>query len=71
MSEIPFALRAINAEQCAELFGCAPRTFLERIACKPGFPMRVHKSPAAWVAGEVIEWRDSHRDEIGRRKRAA
>jgi predicted DNA-binding transcriptional regulator AlpA len=69
MTDIPFELRAIDAEQCSELFGVAPRTFLERIACKPGFPKRVSRS--AWIAGEVIEWRDSHREELGRRKRAA
>ena len=65
--EIPFEHRALNAEQCGELFGKSPRAFLETVACLPNFPARVSQKPAAWVAGEVIAWRDANR--VGRRGR--
>jgi predicted DNA-binding transcriptional regulator AlpA len=61
---IPFDQQAITAEQLALLFGCSPRHALERIACRPGFPERVSLKPAAWIAGEVLAWRDANR--VGR-----
>lgn len=59
--EVPFELRAIDAEAVGMLLGCAPRTVLETIACRPGFPQRVSLRPATWVAGEVLKWRDANR----------
>lgn len=70
-SEIPWHLRAIGAADVAALLGCAPRTVLESIACRPDFPRRLSARPATWVAGEVLEWRDRHRADppVRRRRR--
>lgn len=69
--KIPWQQLAYTAEECAPLFGCKPRTFLEEIAPLPNFPVRVRLRPAAWIAGEVIEWRDANRagQQAHRRKR--
>ena len=66
---IPYSLRAIGAEEAGGLLGCSARTVLERYACRPGFPVRVTMKPATWVAGEVIEYRDSHRAGLLKRRR--
>lgn len=60
-SQVPFELRAINAEAVGELLGLAGRTVLETVACRPDFPKRVSMKPASWVAGEVLVWRDANR----------
>ena len=60
-SKIPWQELAMNAEECAELFGMTAEYFLRAVACKPTFPVRLTRKPATWKAGEVIEWRDSHR----------
>lgn len=67
---IPFEHRALNAEQVGALLGYSGRHVLERIACKPGFPRRVSLSPATWIAGEVLAWREEQRLTLaGRRGR--
>jgi hypothetical protein len=63
--KIPWVELALNAEEAGAMFGKSARAFLETVACLPGFPVRVSAKPAAWVAGEVKEWRDSNR--AGRR----
>ncbi len=69
--EIPFEMRAIDAEAVSVLLGVAPRTVLEAIACRPDFPVRVSMRPATWVAGEILKWRDTNRAGLrGRRRRS-
>lgn len=58
--KIPFELQAIDAEGVGLLLGLSPRTVLEKVACRPEFPVRVSARPATWVAGEVLEWRESN-----------
>lgn len=66
---IPWLEMAIDAETCAGLFGpIKPETFLRTIACRPGFPERVSRCPAAWIAREVIAYRDANRVPIRRRR---
>lgn len=60
-SKIPWQELPMTAEECAELFAITAEHFLRTIACKPTFPVRLTRKPATWKAGEVIEWRDSHR----------
>ena len=60
-STIPSAERAIGAEEVGLLLGMAPRTVLEKVACRADFPMRLTVRPATWVAGEVLAWRDANR----------
>lgn len=60
-NEVPWELQAINAEAVGKFWGMAPRTVLERVACRPDFPVRLTMRPATWVAGEVVEWRDRNR----------
>lgn len=55
---VPFELRAINAEAVGLLLGCAARTVLEVHACRTDFPKRVSYSPATWVAGDVLAYRE-------------
>ena len=66
-STIPSAERAIGAEEVGLLLGMAPRTVLEKVACRADFPMRLTVRPATWVAGEVLAWRDANR--VGRQAR--
>lgn len=66
---IPFELRAINAEGVGALLGISHRTVLEKVACRPDFPVRLTRNPATWVAGEVIEWRDLNRAGLPKRRR--
>lgn len=68
---IPFELRAIDADGVAALVGLSPRTVLEKVACRPDFPVRLTSRPATWVAGEVLEWREANRAglPVGRRRR--
>jgi predicted DNA-binding transcriptional regulator AlpA len=68
---IPFEHRAIGAEEVGQLFGLSARTALETIVCKPTFPKRISNKPAAWIAGEVLAWRDANRvSPRGRRPRS-
>jgi predicted DNA-binding transcriptional regulator AlpA len=59
--KLPWEQLGLDAEECAQLFGCTKRNFLEAIACQPEFPVRVREKPAAWIAGEVVAWRDANR----------
>lgn len=61
---IPFELRALTAPEVALLLGQAPRTVLEKLATRPDFPKRVSTSPATWVAGEVLAWREKNRESL-------
>ncbi len=61
--KIPWTELALNAEECAALWGISADRFLRTYACLPTFPVRIHRKPAAWKAGEVIEWRDKNRAE--------
>ena len=58
---IPREQRAIGVEEVGELLGLAPRTLLEKVACRPDFPVRLTVRLATWVAGEILEWRDANR----------
>jgi predicted DNA-binding transcriptional regulator AlpA len=55
--------RWLNAEACAIFVGAvSTRAFLERIACKPGFPKpnRATGRPV-WKRSEVDEWMERTR----------
>lgn len=68
---IPFELRAIDAEEVGALLGLAARTVLETVACRPDFPIRLTMRPATWIAGEVLAWRDANRaGQPARRRRS-
>lgn len=70
-SIIPWEQRAIGAADVGLLLGLAPRTVLEKAACRPDFPMRLTVRPATWVAGEVLAWRDANRAGIPKGRRRA
>lgn len=61
--KIPWDQLPLNAEECAALWGVGKEHFLEAIASRPGFPQRVNLKPAAWLAGEVVEYRNRHRPQ--------
>lgn len=68
---IPFELRAIDAEEVGSLLGLAARTVLETVACRPDFPTRLTMRPATWIAGEVLAWRNANRaGQPARRRRS-
>lgn len=69
-SEVPWELRTINAEAVGQLLRMAPRTVLERVACRPDFSVRLTMRQTTWVAGEVSAWRDRNRVGLpkGRRR---
>lgn len=66
--KIPWTELAMTADECAELWAISKEHFLETVACRPGFPVRLTRKPATWKAGEVIEYRDQNRfgNEKGR-----
>ena len=63
MSDRAYLDEAIGAEDAAGLFGLGRERFLRTRACLSSFPKPVNRRPKAWIRGEVLEWRDSHRDE--------
>lgn len=52
---------AFTADDCAELWAMSPDWWLRTVASRPGFPARISRRPAAWIAGEVLEYRRDHR----------
>jgi len=60
-AKIPWSELPLNAAECAELWAISKEYFLETVACRPGFPVRLTRKPATWKAGEVIEYRDQNR----------
>lgn len=63
MSDRAYLDEAIGAEECGKLFGIGAGRFLRTRACLPSFPRAVNRKPKAWIRGEVLEWRENHRDE--------
>lgn len=61
--KIPWEHQPLDAGECAALWGVTREHFLERIACRPGFPKRVGLKPAVWLAGEIVEYRARHRPQ--------
>lgn len=62
--------RWLNADACAVFLGLRPnkkgepnrRAFLERIACKPGFPKPLELgTEKVWKKSEVDEWAEDQR----------
>lgn len=68
LDKVPWTELALAADECAQLFGLSKDRFLRTVACLPTFPQRINLKPAAWKAGEVVEWRDTNRFHA-RRKR--
>lgn len=66
--KIPWTELAMTAEECAELWGVSKDHFLQRVACRPGFPSRLTFKPATWRAGEVVEYRNENRVQKRRRR---
>lgn len=66
--KLPWTELALNADECAALWGVSGSHFLQRIACRPGFPERLTYKPATWKAGEVVEYRDSNRFQKRKRR---
>jgi predicted DNA-binding transcriptional regulator AlpA len=61
---IPWREQAVGAAEACKLFGLSPEWFLRTVACRPGFPAKVHGRPARWVLGEVLDYRDAHRGDL-------
>ena len=57
---VPFHLRAIKAADVALLLGLSLEEVLA-LSLDMDFPRRVVADPPAWVAGEIMAWRDMHR----------
>lgn len=66
--KIPWTELAMTADECAELWGVSKDHFLQRVACRPGFPSRLTFKPATWRAGEVVEYRNENRVQKRRRR---
>lgn len=60
---VPFHLRAIKAEDVGLLLGVSVEEVLD-LSRGADFPRRVAVEPPAWVAGEVLAWRDMHRPQV-------
>lgn len=54
--KLPWQELSMTADECAELWAMTPEHFLATVACKPGFPGRRNYRPAAWRAGDVIDY---------------
>ena len=65
-SVIPWRETSIKADEAAKLFGLGKDRFLRTKACTPGFPQPVNRKPLAWVVGEVLDYRDNHRETMRR-----
>lgn len=51
--KIPWELRAIGAEEVGELLGLAPRTVLEKVACRPDF--HDSRAEAIWRLSKKLD----------------
>lgn len=49
----------ITAKEAAPLLGCVPRTLVDDISKRPGFPPPVSRKPLTWAKWRILEWRDS------------
>ena len=58
-SAIPFAQRGIRAADVASMLGVSPRTVVERLAKRDGFPRTIRNRPMVWIAADVIAWREA------------
>ena len=58
--KIPWQELPMSAAECAELWLMTPEHFLAKIACKPGFPVRMTYKPASWRAGDIVEYRNAN-----------
>ena len=60
--------RWLSADACAAyLGGITRRTFLETIACKPGFPTALPLGKVkAWKKSEVDQWAENYRSRATR-----
>lgn len=67
LERIPPEHLPLTAQDCAALWCVSPQHFLERIACRPGFPERIQRKPAVWLAGEVLAYRANNRAQKRRR----
>ena len=72
---LPLESRWLDAEQAAALLGFSYKTFLQSIACLPGFPRALRidgKGKPRWKASEVLTWAEQERDRVTRpaRRRA-
>ena len=67
--KIPWSELPMTADDCAKLWAVSADHWLRTIACQPGFPVRVTRKPATWLAGEVVAWRNANRygDRFGHR----
>ena len=63
LEERAYLDEAIDAVEAGKLFGIGEDAFKRTRACLPSFPKPVNRKPKAWIRGEVLEWRDNHRDE--------
>lgn len=59
--QLPWEEVPMGAAECAALWKVSAGHFLDRIACRPGFPQRLQRKPAIWRAGEVVAYRNRHR----------
>jgi len=59
--KLPAEELAFTADECAELWRMSPDWWLRTVASRPGFPERIKRRPAVWIAGEVLEYRRDHR----------
>lgn len=55
--KVPWMELALSAEE---------DHFLQRVACRPGFPARLTFKPATWRAGEVVEYRNANRQNASK-----
>ena len=60
---VPFHLRAIKVEDVGLLLGLTVHEVMD-LSCKIDFPRPVAVEPIAWVAGEILAWRDMHRPQV-------
>lgn len=62
---VPFEQCALRALDVSQLLGVTPRTVVERLAKRPGFPKPIRHRPKAWIAADVIAWRNAQRAQGG------
>lgn len=66
----------LDAGAAAELYGISKSTFLQRVACRPDFPMPCALTTAddpspRWLRDELVEYAKRHRMPRSRERRAA
>lgn len=71
-ASIPPTMRRVRAAAAAAMLDYSTSHFLQRIACRPDFPVAKGMGDGRrWLLSEIHAWAEAQPDYVPRRKKAA